>query len=79
MIIYLTKETMKRYNLEDEEVSGLEDNSLMRWGGKVFNFERRKCLQLCNFASRFTLFLFCAKKKDVLDLDQLIPGYLFML
>lgn len=90
MIIYVTKQTFERYKLklpEDlkppmnelaqavmEKESG---DKLCEWGGKLFYFDGRKCIQIVNFASKFTLFLVDVKMKDLLDIGDYIVKYLF--
>ena len=90
MIIYATKQTRERYNLPEikdmpndlktfnqaiiEKESG---NELLEWGAKLFYFDSKKCLQLVNFASKFTLFLFDIKVKDVGDIANLMFEYIF--
>jgi len=70
MIIYATKLTFERYKLKlpaeltppidriaqavIEKESG---DKLLEWGAKLFYFDKRKCIQVVNFASKFTLFL----------------------
>ena len=89
MIIYATKQTIERYGLPDdlhpeENVvlifAGRDvGNPLQEWGAKLFYFNRRKCLQVCNFASKFTIFLFDLKKKDIDLIGELLGFYLFEL
>lgn len=91
MILYVTKETFKRYKLKmpnemespivktvSEAVIEKETgDSLMEWGGKLFYFNRRKCLQVVNFASKLTLVLVDIKVDDLPSLGSLIANYLF--
>ena len=89
MIIYATKKTVERYGLLDDlnpdvkAVPGFAGsevgNPLQEWGAKLFYFERRKCLQLCNFASRFTIFLFNLGKKDIDLIGELMGFYFYEL
>ncbi|WEV40292.1 hypothetical protein [Lactobacillus sp. ESL0681] len=93
MIIYATKQTFERYkivepqNLSDpikrelaEQIIQQEaTDPLLDWGAKIFYFDRRKCLQLSNFASKFTLFLFDIKLADMDDLGSFIVTYLLRL
>lgn len=90
MIIYVTKQTFDRYKLrmpEDltppmnilaqnimEKESG---NTLMEWGGKLFYFDHRKCMQIVNFASKFTIFLVDVKINDLHDIGDYMAEYLF--
>ena len=71
MILYATKETVKKYGIpmlekfEDKKIrepliavrENEEGKEIFEWGMKVFYFDRRKCLQLVNFSSKFTIFL----------------------
>lgn len=89
MIIYATKKTSERYGLPDDlQPDGNviyplavreEGNPLQEWGAKLFYFNRRKCLQVCNFASRFTLFLFNLNKADIDLIGELIAFYIYEL
>ena len=68
MIIYTTKLLRERYKLkmpeefvEDKELLDRllrteRGNRMLEWGAKLFYFNRRKCIQLTHFASKFTLF-----------------------
>lgn len=91
MILYVTKETFERYKLKmphemDSPIAKTiskaviekeTGDSLMEWGGKLFYFDRRKCLQLVNFASKLTLVLVDIKVDDLSSLGNLIANYLF--
>lgn len=90
MILYLTKQTFERYNLNPsermsasvrqitEEVKKREQGErILEWGGKIFYFDRRKCIQFCNFASKFTVFLIDFKVKDLQYIGDGIFMYLF--
>lgn len=85
MIIYCTKETRERYGLVpiekmsettkefNQAILGRESGDpLFEWGAKLFYFDRKKCLQVINFASKFTLFLLDVKVGDIAD----IPNYM---
>jgi YHS domain-containing protein len=50
---------------------------LLEWGGKLFYFDRRKCLQVVNFASKLTLILVDVKMDDVAGAGNIIAHYLF--
>lgn len=89
MILYLTKQTFERFNLTPpelmrspvkeitEEVKKREQgNRLLEWGGKLLYFDRRKCIQFTNFASKFTVFLIDVKVKDLQYLGDGIFQYL---
>lgn len=86
MIIYTTKETRERYNLTPIEkmseplkefnqaiLDKESGDELLEWGAKLFYFDRRKCLQVVNFASKFTLFLIDVK----VNVFSNIPNYMF--
>ena len=87
MIIYGTKQTMERYGLSDElhtesnivpiQIGQEQGNPLHEWGAKIFYFERKKCLQVCNFASKFSLFLFNLKKNDIDLIGELMAFYIY--
>lgn len=90
MIIYATKETFDKYKLKrseelkpplDELVRTIIEREtgdrLCEWGGKLFYFDRRKCIQIVNFASKFTLFLVDVKMKDLSNLGEYIAEYIF--
>lgn len=89
MIIYLTKETCERYKVPMPEALKQPENQvakeiletesgdrLLEWGGKLFYFDRRKCLQVVNFASKVTFFLMDIKKADFEHIGNLIAMYL---
>ncbi len=91
MIIYLTKKTADVYKVsmpEDfknkelknfvtrviEEENGVD---ILEWGAKLFYFDRKKSLQLVNFASKLTIFIFDIKMKDFEDIAEILVNYLF--
>lgn len=90
MIIYGTKQTIDRYGIKMPEefqeptmrqialdVYGNENrNRLLEWGAKLFYFDRRKCIQFCNFASKFTIVLVDVKKADLEAVGDAIARYL---
>lgn len=92
MIIYATKQTMERYKIQPiSELFKPEDNILrdivnkeigdeiFEWGAKIFYFDGIKCIQVVNFASKFTLFLFDIKKSEIDRIGTMILTYLFEL
>ena len=93
MILYATKETFERFNLKlPDEMSDpligalsqtvIENESgdrLLEWGAKLFYFDRRKCIQVVNFASKLTFFLISIKLDDLPELGNLIAEYLMNL
>lgn len=93
MIIYATKETFNRYKLKMPEdmvndipriisqkvIERESGDRLLEWGGKLFYFDRRKCLQIVNFASKLTLVLADVKLNDIGHIGEMISYYLFEL
>ncbi len=92
MIIYATKQTFERYKLKlPSELSHpinmiaqtvIENESgdkLLEWGAKLFYFDRRKCIQVVNFASKFTLFLIDVRVADLENVGDMIAHYLLEL
>ena len=90
MIIYVTKETSDKYKLKlpkdlkpplDELARAVIEKEagdrLCEWGGKLFYFDRRKCIQIVNFASKFTLFLVDVKLSDLPKIGDYIAEYIF--
>lgn len=90
MIIYLTKETRERLNipltsemktdmklLAENVIEKESGDKLLEWGAKLFYFDRRKCLQVVNFASKLTLILIDIKVKDIADIPNIMAMYLF--
>ena len=49
---------------------------MFEWGAKLFYFDRRKCIQLSHFASKFTVFLCDIKKEEIKDVGHLLASYL---
>ena len=90
MIIYATKQTIDRYGIKLPEnfqdpimrqialdvYNGEKDNCLLEWGAKLFYFDRHKCIQICNFASKLTIVLVDIKKSDLKDVGDLVARYL---
>ena len=93
MIIYGTKQTMERYGIPQiKDIQDLKqkeaptniydaehDDRMLEWGAKVFYFERRKCLQVCHFASKITFVFLDFKKKEIPALSSLIARCMFAL
>lgn len=50
-------------------------NKLVEWGAKLFYFDCRKCLQICNFASKLTIILGDVKKADLESIGQMRAMY----
>lgn len=88
MILYITKKTKDRFNiplyneLAEElqifvkEISKLETDIIFKWGVKIFYFDKRKCLQIMNFASKVTVFLVDMKVKDIKEISNILAHYL---
>lgn len=92
MILYATKQTRERYKLKlpheltpplneyAQKMIGKESgDELLEWGCKLFYFDRRKCIQVVNLASKFTLFLCDVKIDKVNNIGNMIAGYLLEL
>ena len=92
MIFYATKETFQRYKLKtpEELKSGIapyaqavirreKGNGLYEWGCKLFYFDRRKCLQVMHFETKFVLFLVDVKISELQEAVNAIPQYLMYL
>lgn len=90
MILYFTKQTIDRYKIRlpdemDDEHKAIAEvlmgqeqgDSLLEWGGKLFYFDRRKCIQVVNFASKFTLFLVDVKKDNIEDIPDFMMTYIY--
>ena len=92
MFFYATKETLERYKLKTPEqfsesiqpfaramIENERGDQIMEWECKLFYFDRRKCLQLLNFKTRFVVFLVDIKMSDVNDVPNMLAQYLFSL
>ena len=49
---------------------------MLEWGAKLFYFDRRKCIQLCHFASKLTILLIDIKKADLESIGEMLAMYL---
>ncbi len=89
MIIYSTKKTRERYNLTpiEEMAEPLKEfnqavldkesgDELLEWGAKLFYIDRKKCLQIVNFASKFTIFLIDIKVDIIADISNFMLVYI---
>lgn len=89
MIIYTTKKTRERFHLGTIEqmpeylknfnsmiLNQQKGDALMEWGAKILYFDRRKCLQVVNFASKFTLFLIDIKVNELTAVADFMFYYL---
>ncbi len=93
MILYVTKETADRYKLKmpDELKSPIacttalavmekeSGDRFFEWGGKLFYFDRRKCIQVVHFASKLTFVLVDVKIGDLENVGHMIAFYLMEL
>ena len=89
MIFYVTKQTFERYKLKMPEdlsfpmneiakatLKKESGNRLLEWGGKLFYFDKRNCIQFVNFASKLTIFVFDIKMDDLPMVGNYIANYL---
>jgi hypothetical protein len=78
MILYATKQTIDRFRIKmpnqmhhvseaasNQILKDQQGDALLEWGVKLFYFDRRKCIQAMNFASKLTIFIFDVKIDDV--------------
>lgn len=92
MIIYATKQTFERYKLKlPSELSSPinlmtqlviqkeSGDKLLEWGAKLFYFDKRKCIQVVNFASKLTIFLVDIKVADLENVGDMMAHYLLEL
>ena len=90
MIVYVTNQTAERYKIDmsermpssvrerNEAVLQRESgDKMLEWGAKLFYFDRRKCLEVANFASKFTLFLVDVKVGDLIKIGAMMANYMF--
>ena len=89
MIIYATKQTFERYKLKlpneltppikqvaEAVIEDESGNKFLEWGAKLFYFDKRKCIQVVNFASKLTLFLVDVKVADLENVGNMMAHYL---
>ena len=89
MILYATKQTIDRFRIEmphemhpipkaasNQIIKDQQGDPLLEWGLKLFYFDRRKCIQAMNFASKLTIFLIDVKVDDLGDAINNIAFYL---
>lgn len=92
MIFYATKETVERLRIQTIDklndkskliaqtiIDNQSEDNLLEWGMKLFYFDRRKCLQVMNFASKFTIFIFDIKVNDMDNIPNIVATYLLEL
>ena len=89
MIFYATKLTIERFKIKMPEemhpnpqseansvILKEQGDPLLEWGLKMFYFDRRKCIQVMNFASKLTIFLIDVKMNDFDHIANAIALYL---
>ena len=92
MIIYVTKQTFQRYKLKlpneltpplnqivEAVIQKESGDKILEWGAKLFYFDKRKCIQIVNFASKLTLFLVDVKVADLENVGDIMAHYLLEL
>ena len=92
MIIYATKQTFERYKLKlpkeltppineiaETVIENERGNKILEWGAKLFYFDKKKCIQVVNFASKLTLFLVDVKVTDLENVGDMMAHYLLEL
>ncbi len=92
MIIYATKQTFERYKLKlpkelthpinqiaETVIENESGDKILEWGAKLFYFDKRKCIQVVNFASKLTLFLVDVKVADLENVGDIMAHYLLEL
>jgi hypothetical protein len=92
MIFYATKETVERLKIKTYDklsdyskqiaqnvITNQSGDDLLEGGMKLFYFDRRKCLQVMNFASKFTIFIFDIKVNDMDSIPNIVANYLIEL
>lgn len=85
MILYATNKTIEELNLPIANIKNKAANkiieeqtndSLLEWGIKLFYFNKIKCLQAVNFASKLTIFLFDVRNEEIEYIGNAIATYL---
>ncbi|KAF0225280.1 MAG: Uncharacterized protein FD133_658 [Erysipelotrichaceae bacterium] len=89
MILYATKQTIDRFRIKmpnemhpipeaasNQIIKDQHGDALLEWGLKLFYFDRRKCIQAMNFASKLTIFLIDVKVDDIENAANSIALYL---
>lgn len=89
MIIYSTKETIKQFDIKmsqslpypkNEAAQAILDregsDELLCWSAKYFEFDGKKCMQLMNMASMFTLFLMDVGKMELHYIGNMMANYM---
>lgn len=89
MIVYATRETLQRYQLNTPEEASPEMAPLLQavkqreagqriyeWGCKLFYFDGKKCLQLMHFDTRLVIYLVNLKVADLEYVGNAVASYL---
>ncbi len=89
MIIYSTKETIKQFDIKmslslpypkNEAAQAIIDreggDDLLKWSAKYFEFDGRKCMQIMNMASMFTLFLVDVGRVELHYIGNMMANYM---
>lgn len=89
MLFYATKQTIERLKIKmpnemqlfseialNQVIKEHQGDELQEWGLKLFYFDRRKCIQVMNFASKLTILLIDVKLEDVGFIPNRIAHYL---
>ncbi|MDD2524435.1 MAG: hypothetical protein PHG84_05985 [Endomicrobiaceae bacterium] len=89
MIIYSTKKTIEEFNIPMPEelldfnkkiainiIKDQENDELLKWGMKIFQFDNVKCVQVLNFATKLTIFIFDIKEENIGFIADAIAKYL---
>lgn len=89
MIIYSTKETIKQFDIKmslslpypkNEAAQAIFDregsDELLKWSAKYFEFDGKKCMQIMNMASMFTLFLMDVGKVELHYIGNMMANYM---
>lgn len=92
MILFATSQTLRYYGhktmkqlpeAERKAIEAVNDfdfgDGLLKWGLKLFDFDRFKCLQAVNFASKLTLFMFDIEEITKEDIGDMIAFHLLEL
>lgn len=93
MILNCTQKTKERFHIKYKEefedkiaaqiiektIEYEQNDNFLNWGVKYFSFDRRKCMQVVNFKTKFTLYLFDIKVADLENIGKIIANYLIEL
>ena len=92
MVLYITQRTADKYLLKmPHELSNPmkpvvyevmrreRGKSIFEWGAKLFYFEGKKCLQVMNFETKLTFFLFNVTMTVMEELAKWLVDYMFLL